>query len=180
MTKPIPPDRRRAPAPARHELDGVVPPGDTLDGRGHAGATAGHGAPAAIIRLVDAMFLAAARQRVRFLSIVPSTVWFWRDGVWTVELEVPPAVYAPLFRRICVMMGRLAPGKDDGYAGSLVLEVGDSEQFRFVASVENSRSGMRAIIEQVSESEFARRGVPRLPIGQPVPGWTRLPDPYRG
>lgn len=142
------------------------------------------GADAPIVRLMNAILLSAIKKRARLVSIARSRVWFCCDAHWTVELEIPVDIYPSLFRRLCIMLGSLAPARNAAFAAPLTLQIDDDQICRFVVDVEHAEDGLRALVEQLSEDEFeCRRSAgqlaPHVPAGQPIPGWTAVPEPLR-
>lgn len=139
------------------------------------------------VRLTNAVLLGAIKKRARYCAIAPHRIYVFHGGTWQLELDVAPDIYPYVIRRLCVMMGSLAPGPlDESPCSALTLELGDGRRQSFAVVVERVAIGRRAFIELVTEDEIVARHqsmgrvAPIFPTGQPIPGFTQPTSPYRG
>lgn len=92
----------------------------------------------------------------------------WRDGAWHDQMKLERKIVLPMLRIYAVRLGHLFPGRGQVLAGKMQLDVA-GEQLYFLLEVIHEDDVIGALIERVSERDFATRIEPAAP----------QPHPYR-
>jgi type II secretory ATPase GspE/PulE/Tfp pilus assembly ATPase PilB-like protein len=122
-----------------------------------------------VVRLANALLLAAIKQRAQFVVVTPGLVRFVVDGQWRVEMEPPLALCPFVVRRFGVMSNLMLPGKGGYACGRIELVIGAAHHY-FLVRIERDDQDVqqaRALIELVSEAEYGVRGEPMVPTTHP-------------
>jgi hypothetical protein len=124
-----------------------------------------------IEKLVDTIVLVAHDRKARFVAIEEARLRYWIGDGWDDEDALPATVFEPIVKRLCVLLGVLAPG---AFAKKNATTVTGKLQFRtdtrevyLLVQIARRESGLRALLELVDADEYARRREPRLPSEHP-------------
>jgi hypothetical protein len=126
-----------------------------------------------IEKLVDTIVLVAHDRKARFVAIEEARLRYWIGDGWDDEDALPATVFEPIVKRLCVLLGVLAPGV---FAKKNATTVTGKLRFRtstpgrevyLLVQIARCESGLRALLELVDADEYARRREPRLPSEHP-------------